>query len=566
LSVRARDDVPPRTIKHSVAASLAVALLLAPAQQARSQEPPLAPAIEPSPEADARDVAPLGSRDMSASPLRGDSLRGVRPEGDVSTTGANTDYAAPGAANYGAPRPKTKLPKPYPPPRVHAGAAHPFKNPLPALEAYKTSAEARRAARRRPQPDAPTPRAAPTVAMTPTIKAKPKPVVELNPYDPVGIGVGSLRLTPFVETSTGYDSNPDRLSPTSTPPPTGSRLLRADAGFKLRSDWERDDLKADLRLGYVDYLDYQHASRPDGVGSFTGRYDVTRDTAIDVLGHFNLDTQRPGAPAISSGLPGVTVTNRPVIVSAGIAGGVTEKFNRLELSLRGAFDRTMYQDAYYSDGSTLNLASTDYNDYGVIGRAAYEISPSLKPFVEGTYDTRVHDSPVDPYGYYRDSNGLALRGGAEVKISDLLRGQASGGYAERNYQDVRLPQLRGPTVDASLIYTPTPLTTLTLRGATTLNETTLTGASGAISRMIGAELAHDLLRNLTVTALGSYFNNQYQGVSLVENGYTAGVRLDYKITRSIAFHASYSHERLGSNEAGDDYTANVFLVGLRFQR
>jgi len=52
----------------------------------------------------------------------------------------------------------------------------------------------------------------------------------------------------------------------------------------------------------------------------------------------------------------------------------------------------------------------------------------------------------------------------------------------------------------------------------------------------------------------------------VENGYTAGVRLDYKITRSIAFHASYSHERLGSNEAGDDYTANVFLVGLRFQQ
>ena len=247
------------------------------------------------------------------------------------------------------------------------------------------------------------------------------------------------------------------------------------------------------------------------------------------------------------------MTNRPVIVSAGTAAGVTEKFNRLEVSLRGAFDRTMYQDAYYSDGSTLNLASTDFNDYGVIGRVAYEISPSLKPFVEGTYDTRVHDSPVDPYGYYRDSEGLALRGGAEVKISDLLHGQASGGYAERDYQDVRLPQLRGPTVDAALIYTPTPLTTLT-------------GASGAISRTIAAELAHDLLRNLTVTALGTYFNNQYQGVSLVENGYTAGVRLDYKITRSIAFHASYSHERLGSNEAGDDYTANVFLVGLRFQQ
>ncbi len=558
--------MPPRTTKHSVAASLAAALVLASAQQARSQELPLAPAIEPSPGVDARDVSPLGSRDMTADPTRGDSLRGLRPGADASATGANTDDAAPGAANYGAPRPKTKLPKPYPPHRVHAGAPHPSKNPLPPLEAYKTSAAARRALRLHPQPDAPAPEPGPTVAVTPTIKAKPRPVVELNPYDPVGIGVGSLRLTPFVETSTGYDSNPDRLSSSNIPAPIGSKLLRADAGFKLRSDWERDSFQADLRLGYVDYLDYEQASRPDGAGSFVGRYDVTRDTAIDVLGHFSLDTQRPGAPAISSGSPNVTVTNRPIIFAAGIAAGVTEKLNRLELSLRGAFDRTIYENAYYSDGSTLNLASTDFNDYGIIGRAAYEISPYLKPFVEGTYDTRVHDSPVDPYGYYRDSEGVALRAGAEVKISDLLHGQAAGGYAERDYQDVRLPQLRAPTIDAALIYTPTPLTTLTLRAATTLDETTLPAASGEISRTITAELAHDLLRNLKVTALGTYFNNQYPGVSLVENGYTAGVKLEYKITRSIALHASYSHERLGSNEAGDDYTANVFLVGLRFQQ
>ena len=123
---------------------------------------------------------------------------------------------------------------------------------------------------------------------------------------------------------------------------------------------------------------------------------MTRDTAIDVLGHFSLDTQRPGAPAISSGTPGVTVTNRPIIFSVGTAAGVTEKFNRLEVSLRGAFDRTIYQDAYYSDGSTLNLASTDFNDYEVIGRAAYEVSPSLKPFVEGTCDTRMHNSRSIP--------------------------------------------------------------------------------------------------------------------------------------------------------------------------
>ena len=38
--------------------------------------------------------------------------------------------------------------------------------------------------------------------------------------------------------------------------------------------------------------------------------------------------------------------------------------------MRGSFDRTIYEDAHYSDGSTFNLSSTDFNDYGVTGRVA----------------------------------------------------------------------------------------------------------------------------------------------------------------------------------------------------
>ena len=537
--------MPPRRVYSRAAVTLALAALLAPGRQALAQTFP-SPTPPPLSTSDGRDAHSLDDGSLATDQLRS-GLTGGDPRA--------------GAANYGTARPKIRLPKPYPPVRYHAGAPRPPKNPLPPLEAYKTSAVARRAARvRRQSGEPPVP---PTVAVTQTIKAKPRPKVEINPYDPVGIGIGTLRLTPFVETSTGYDSNPDRLSSTSNP--TGSKLFRADGGFKLRSDWTRDDFQADMRLGYVDYVDYQQANRPDGAGGFVGRYDVTRDTAIDVAGHFNLDTQRPGAPAISSGLPNVTVTNRPIIFSAGVSAGATEKFDRLEVSLRGSFDRTIYQNAYYNDGSTLNLASTDYNDYGVTGRVAYEISPNLKPFVEATADTRVHDDWVDPYGYERDSTGIAARGGASIRISDLLRGEAAGGYAERDYKDPRLPQLRGPTIDASLIYTPTPLTTVTLRGSTTLNETTVENASGALTHTITGQISHDLLRNLAISAVGSYFTNDYQGASLYEKGYSAGVKLEYKITRSIAVRASYSHERLSSNSVGDDYTANVFLVGLRIQ-
>jgi hypothetical protein len=484
--------------------------------------------------------------------------------GSAEKTGKAPDR--PGAPSYGKPRPRTKLPKPYPEPFQAHPAPFAPSHALPALEPYKTSAEARRALRLQshaahPQTEALRP-PPPTVAAKPTIRAKPKPKIEERPYDPLGVEIGSLRLKPFVEASYGYDSNPNRLSVNRT----GSKYLRSDAGFDLKSDWSRHELQADLRLGYSDYFDFQAASRPDGVGNLKARYDVSRDTAVNVEGRFTLLTQRPGAPALASGSRSVSVTNRPLVVSAGLSTGVTQKFNRLELSLRGSFDRTVYQNAYYSDGSSLDLARTNYNAYGGTVRAAYEVNPDFKPFLEATLDRRVHDSPVDVYGYRRDSHGLSARGGATVRISELLRGEASGGYAERSYVDPRLVKLRGPTIDAALIYMPSALTTVTLRGTTVLSETTASGAAGVLTRMITAQLSHDLLRNLNVTATGSYVTNDYQGAHIFQEGYTAGVKLEYKITRSIAVRGSFFHERLNSSgNGGFDYTANVFLIGLRLQ-
>jgi hypothetical protein len=274
---------------------------------------------------------------------------------------------------------------------------------------------------------------------------------------------------------------------------------------------------------------------------------------------------RPGAPALYSGQTSVYVTNRPINLGMGAQGGVTQKFGRLALSLRGTYDRVWYQNGVYSDGATLNLASTSYNDFGALLRASYEATPDLKPFVEGTVDSRVHDQPTDFNGFYRDSKGYVVRGGAQINVSELVKGEVSGGYGQREYQDPRLPPLRGPVIDAALIYTPSPLTTVTLRGSTAMNETTLAYASGALTRSITATLSHDLMRNLNVTLTGSYFTNDYQGTYVRERGANMGVKLEYKVTRSISLRASYMHELLNSSYANADYTANVYLVGLRFQ-
>jgi hypothetical protein len=473
----------------------------------------------------------------------------------------------PATANYGAPVKRQKLPKPYPLKGAPNPPAFSPKNPLSPLEPYKSSYVARQqAARLRATNAPPDQQPAPppvTVAVKPTIKTKPKPKVEANPFDPLGVPVGSMLVFPYVQASGGYDDNPNRLD--STYNPRGSAFFRGEGGVRVKSDWARHSLDAELRGGYSEYFDVPRANRPDAQGQMTARYDLTRDTALDLRGRLQLDTQRPGAPAIAPGQASVYVTNRPIILGMGTQAGVTQRFGRLDVSLRGTYDRVWYQDAQYSNGTALNLASTSYNDFGGLLRASYELTPDLKPFVEGTFDKRIHDSPVDPNGFYRDNTGYIVRGGAAFNVTELVRGEVSGGYGQRDYDDRRLAPLRGPVIDAALVYTPSALTTLTLRGSTSMAETTLAYASGVLTRSVTATLSHDLMRNLNVTFTGTYFNNDYQGANVHERGGAAGVRLEYRVTRAISVRGSYTHELLNSSYPNSDYTANVFLVGLRFQ-
>ena len=276
----------------------------------------------------------------------------------------------------------------------------------------------------------------------------------------------------------------------------------------------------------------------------------------------NLDTQRPGSVELTP----TSVKGRPLVVAVGSTAGVTEQFNRLELGLHGSFDRTMYEDATMLNGSVLALSANNYSAYGVTGRMAYEVTPGLKPFVDVTMDTRRHDEAMDSLGFLRDSNGFAARAGTTLEFTRTLTGETAVGYAQRSYADTRLPLLSGPTLDASLRWTASPLTTFTLRAATQLSETTVAFASGAVSRTLTAEISHSLLRNLTVAATGGLAVNEYQGVSIRETTLTGGLKAEYNLTRSILVRGSFTHERLHSTVAGADYTANVFLLGLKLQR
>lgn len=384
-----------------------------------------------------------------------------------------------------------------------------------------------------------------------------RPTADLDPYAPLGLRLGSVVLKPSLTGGIGYDSNPERAAGTAR---KGSAFSRTDGELEIQSDWNVHELKGKLRGGYSEFFRNRDASRPDGEGSLDLRLDASRDTRILLETRAKLDTQRPGSPDLTA-----AVTGRPLVYQYGASAGISHDINRLQMTLRGSVDRSDYEDGKLSNGGIVSQADRNQTQYGLRLRAAYEVTPGFKPFVQGEVDTREFDQAVDSSGYRRSSDGVTGRVGSTFEISRQLTGEISAGYQNRKYDDGRLRNLKGFIGDAAILWSPTPLTTVTLRGTSELGDTTIAGSSGTTARRVSLEIAHALRRNLIVTGLASFGRTEYDGQSLREDVTSYGARIEYKLTRTFSVRASFTQERLNSTAQGSDYTANIAQVGLRVQ-
>ena len=470
-------------------------------------------------------------------PLRGDGAYGSPDQ---------TDNASVDAPNFGKPRQHAPLlPK-------HYGAA-PIA-PLPPLTPYRTAPGM---VSRNPAQIAPD--AAPTTAMLPGPLPRRKPMPELNPYDPLGLRLGNLVVKPYIESDVGYDSNPFGQATH----PQGSWFLRGEAGGTIQSDWSRDEFDATIKSGYSRYLQLPANSSPDNAITANGRLDVSRQLTIDAQGRFIQSSQQANAPGL---LAGVNLLARPLTYTYGATLGATQTFNRLSLGLHGSLDRYTYDNASATGGGLIDLANGNYTDSGLQMRAGYDLLPGVAPFVEVDTDKRQRDIALDTTGYARDSTGYGAKLGSTFSLSQLLNGSISAGLAHRTYKDARLGAVTAPTLDANLVWTPTALTTVTLHGNTDIAESTVIGATAALTHTATLQVAHQLLRNLTITGSAGWTNTTYAGAGLITNQLSAGLSADYSLTREIKLHGGFTQQRLTSNQPGYQYTDNIFLFGVRLQR
>jgi len=390
----------------------------------------------------------------------------------------------------------------------------------------------------------------------PALPVRRRLALEEDPFAPTGIDVGALVLRPAVEAIAGYDSNPARAAAARS-----SWYAVMAPELLVNSNWSRHELTASLRGSYTDYENASDLNRPSLDARVNGRIDVTPLTRLDLEGRVLVGTDNPGSPNIQAGL-----ARLPIYTTVGGSAGLGQRINRVDVALKGGVNRTVYQQSTFTDGTTASNADRDYDRYFGELRASYELTPGVKPFVEIGADRRAHDLAIDRSGVRRDSDGRYLKGGTTFELERTLTGDVAVGYVERRYQDPTLPTISGVTFDASLSWLASALTVMKLTARTTVDETILTGVAGAFTREVALQIDHAFRRWLTASLKITGASVDYVGSPRQDERYATAALLTYKLTRELWLRSEYRHEWRHSNAPGNDYQADVVLLGVRLQR
>ena len=379
---------------------------------------------------------------------------------------------------------------------------------------------------------------------------RPARLARFEPYDPVGIKIGSFVFIPEIEIG-GLATN----NVLSSPVPNSDIAAEIRSTSRLVSNWSRHALE--LRGTTFTTFHDDFPSEDDRAWGLEarGRLDISRRTNIQGIASHDLSQEsRSDIDASDIGERADVTVDRAEVA-------VNHRFNRLSVQLRGAVSDTTYSDTNgtsNADRDTLQTTQT--------GRATWEFKPTLSAFAEQELNQRDKDAvPAD--GISRASKGTRTRVGLDFGATGaILRGTIGVGYGNQNPDDSRLKAVDAFLFDANLAWRPSEITSFLLTAQSDIYETTTELSGGVISHRIGLEARHAFRRYLIATAGLTYTNYDYDSTTVRENELISYLGAEYYASPELVLFARYQHLNFDSNEVNRDYESDEVRVGARLRR
>ena len=200
--------------------------------------------------------------------------------------------------------------------------------------------------------------------------------------------------------------------------------------------------------------------------------------------------------------------------------------------------------------------------FGVFARA--EVGYDLLPGIPAFPALLLYSYGVRGRYYKADSDTYEAVVGTTFDLTNLLTGEVFIGYLTRDYDEEFLEDFTGLAFGLSLDYAITQLTSLGANVSRAVEETG-TNPSPRERSTFRVGIDHELLRNVTLSALAEYRMDDYQNTDQEDDFYLVQASATYNINRNFYLRGTYSYTTRDSNQPGDDYDRNLFLLRVGAQ-
>jgi hypothetical protein len=374
-------------------------------------------------------------------------------------------------------------------------------------------------------------------------------------YEAMGLPAGGFTLYPKLDIITEYTDNVFATANGAV----DDVILRLRPEIAVSTDWSRSSLTAYARSTISQYAEYDSENTVDYDLGAAGRLDVSR--AMNLVGGASFGHQSEPRTSASSQLQ----SEEPIeydVTSAYVAA--TRTSGRVKLSGRGDIRDFNYEDGVTSTGVVVDQDDRDRTVSALTGRVDVALSPATALFLQGTANDRDYDVASTLTTAARDSSGFELLAGANFELGAVARGEVAAGYIEQNFDESVYEDLSGLGARVSLEWFPTQLTTVTLTGARTIEDSAIVGSGGYVSVNTALQIDHEFRRNVILSGQVSYGNDDYDGIDRTDKRIGVTATATYLINRHLGASLSASHYEQNSDgaDSGVNFDINKLMVSL----
>ena len=386
------------------------------------------------------------------------------------------------------------------------------------------------------------------VAEQPNRRADP------DPFEPVGIRVGTFILRPTITQQIAHETDNDGTTRTSR---TYSRtVLEAE----IESDWSRHQLNIGAEQVIDKTISGTGSEDPSTSVNADLRLDLSSTTTADLGLDYEFGRESQTDPNAIAGAEA-----QAEVHTFAAAASLSRQFSAWRGTATIAGGRSRYGDAELSDGTLVSLSDRDADNYTVTLRAALETGSAYQPFVQASAGEIIYDNRVDMSGFERSSKTYALRAGVTADFGEKLTGEFAVGYALRDIDDPRLAAIEAITVNGFATWSPQRGTNVLMAASTSLEDSTTADESGSIYYAATAEVTHQVRSNVVARLSGLVGWRDYVGATPDQTIVGAGAGFTWWLNRHVALDGGVTYERT-IPDGGMDSDDLFVGLGLKVQR